>query len=289
MIPDRSYEPADGELIYHYCSADAFLSIISSRTARASAHYTMNDWTERNWGYSIFERAINQFQTEGGKAFVDQIKINVDRAYSNSVLMLSCYSLDPDVLSQWRAYADDGRGFAIGFDPKLMKKMPAKQFLVLYVEDEQLRELLGNLKHTFEYEKSIGFRYNMQFQVHWFNIGMDLCSYKNPTFKEEKEIRLAHVSGLLAPEGKSYKFVSLGARDSEGKRVVEPQQIHFRTRDGGIIPYVVLDYSEGGAVSPFKEVILGSRNLNADYNVEAFLNTVGIKDVNVRRSKVTYR
>ena len=30
---------------------------------------------------------------------------------------VSCFSADGDVLSQWRAYADDGHGFAIGFAP----------------------------------------------------------------------------------------------------------------------------------------------------------------------------
>jgi hypothetical protein len=84
-------------------------------------------------------------------------------------MMISSYSLDPDVLSQWRAYADDGRGFAIGFSPKLMQ-MPAKKLRVLYDEDRQLYEMLGNLKHTYEYEKSIGFKYDDQFQSHWFNI-----------------------------------------------------------------------------------------------------------------------
>ena len=50
--------------------------------------------------------------------------------------MISCYSLDPDVLSQWRAYADDGRGFAIEFSAKLMQ-MPAKKLRVLYDEERQ--------------------------------------------------------------------------------------------------------------------------------------------------------
>ncbi|WP_416152053.1 DUF2971 domain-containing protein [Pseudomonas sp. Bout1] len=36
--------------------------------------------------------------------------------------LATCFSKAGDVLSQWRAYADDGQGYAIGFDSKLLKK-----------------------------------------------------------------------------------------------------------------------------------------------------------------------
>jgi hypothetical protein len=50
----------------------------------------------------------------------------------------------------------------------------------------QNTELLGNLRHIYEYEKSIGFKYDMQFQTHVFNIGLDLCAYKHSSFSAEK-------------------------------------------------------------------------------------------------------
>jgi len=201
--------------------------------------------------------------------------------------MISSYSLNPDLLSQWRSYADDGRGFAIGFSPKLMK-MPAKQLRVLYDEDLQLAELLGNLNHTYEYEKSIGSKYGDEFKSHWFAIGMDLCAYKNPAFREEMEVRLTHVSGLV-PESSHGKIIPLGARGENGERLCEPCEVKFRARNGVIVPYVALDYTNRGALSPIKEIILGPRNENAESNIEILLNTTGIRDVIVRRSMVPYR
>ena len=252
-----------------------------------SADYALNDSTERSWGYSIFGRAVKQVQDELGAAFVKNITSAVNASFSHGLLMISSYSLDPDVLSQWRAYADDGRGFAIGFSESEMK-MPAKRLRVLYDEAAQLKELSGNIRHTYEYEKSIGFKYDLQFHNHWFNIGADLCAYKNPSFREEREIRCVHGSGLV-PHNKSLKIVPLGALDQDGKRLSNPIDVYFRIRNGVIIPYVVLDYSRQGENSPVKEVILGPRNDNSERNVEIFLNTVGLADIAVRRSSVPYR
>jgi hypothetical protein len=34
---------------------------------------------------------------------------------------LGCFSADSDDLGQWRAYADNGRGFGLGFDTGLLE------------------------------------------------------------------------------------------------------------------------------------------------------------------------
>jgi Protein of unknown function (DUF2971) len=127
------------------------------------------------------------------------------------------FLLDADLLSQWRAsYADDGRGFAIGFSPKLMQKVPAKQLRVLYEEGAQIFELMNNLRHVYQVEKSKNFRYDEEFQSHLYQLGLDLCAYKNPAFQEEKEIRLAHICGFNRGDK---AVVALGARDALGERV----------------------------------------------------------------------
>jgi hypothetical protein len=166
-------------------------------------------------------------------------------------------------------------------------EMPAKPLRVLYDEEMQRKELIGNLRHTYEYEKSIGFKFDEQFKSHLFNIGLDLCASKHPTFREEKEIRRAHISGL-APEGKSAKILALGALDQDGNRKSAPMEIHFRVARGVVIPYVALDYTNGGKSSPIKDIVLGPRNDNAASNIELFLNTVDVKNVTVRRSAVPY-
>ena len=291
MILDRQYQPAGDELVYHYCRSDTFVQIVTSRTMWHTAYYVLNDLMEREWGYSIFEKAIEKFRqeieqtkSENSEQFFGRVVAAVKASYAYSVVMISCYSLDADVLSQWRAYGENGAGFAVGFSPKLVE-MPAKQLRVLYEEEAQIQELLKNIRHTFGYEKSIGFKLDREFVSHWYNIGLDLCSYKNPSFREEKEIRFAHLSGL-SPQN---EIVPFGAVDEAGKRLSEPIPIRFRIRDGAIVPYVVLDLTNGGKNQPVKEVVLGPKNENSELNVGLFLNTVGMKGVKIRRSHAPYR
>jgi len=286
MILGRHYAPEEGELMYHYCSADAFLQIITSRTIWLTAHHSLNDTMERTWGYLKFKEAFNQLGTVE-KVFSDTVLKMVDLSQQHSLLMISSFSLDPDLLSQWRAYADDGRGFAIGFSPQLMH-FPAAYLRVLYDEKEQIAELLGNLKHVYQYERSLGFKCGEEFQSHWFHFGLALCAYKAPGFGEEKEIRLAQIAGLI-PDGKSQRIVPLGARDQDGNRTAAPGTIQFRTSKGLIIPYTAVKYCAEGATNPVRDVVLGPRNENDEHGVDIFLRTVGIADVTVRRSSVSYR
>jgi hypothetical protein len=284
MIFDRQYDPGDGELIYHYCRPEAFVEIVTSQAMWHTAHYVLNDSMEREWGYSIFTKAAKRLPQQVDSSFAERIDTIIKMAYLHSSPMISCYSLDADVLSQWRAYADNGRGFVIGFSPKLMQ-MPAKKLRVLYDEESQIQELLGNLNHTLEYERSIGFKFDDQFQTHWANVGLDLCSYKNPSFREEKEIRLVRLSALTPERG----IISLGALDQDGKRLADPVDINFRIRDGLVVPFVALDYTNQGRNSPVREIILGPKNENEESNIELFLKTVGLKDVTIRRSQSSFR
>jgi len=286
MIYDRWYDPGANELIYHYCRPEVFIEIIRTRSIWASASYTMNDTSERSWGYSVFQKVAKALEPDTGPEFIRQISAPVIAGDNFSMLMLACFSLDADVLSQWRAYGDDGRGFAIGFSPKLMAKVPAKQLRILYDDGAQTKELTGNLNHIYQFEKSKGFKYDDEFKTHLFHLGLDLCAYKNPGYREEREIRLAHLSGL---DRGTMTAVPLGAIDPDGKRKSDPLKIHFRVAKGVVIPYVILDYSSDGAVSPVKEIVLGPRNENAEINIQLFINTLGVTDVKIRRSEVPYR
>jgi hypothetical protein len=58
-------------------------------------------------------------------------------------------------------------------------------------------------------------------------------------------------------------------------------------KDENNLPYVVLDYPDGGKNSPLKEVVLGPKNENL--NIEIFLTAIGLKNVAIRRLEASYR
>jgi hypothetical protein len=204
----------------------------------------------------------------------------------HSAAMISCYSLNGDLLSQWRAYADDGRGFAIGFSAHELE-MPAKPLRVLYDKAAQRHELINNIKHVFQVEKEYGFKYDENFRKHWYDFGLDLCAYKHPSFAEEQEIRRVHITALALNENER-RMVPLGAIDGSGVRRSAPVPIHYRVRNGVQVPYVELDITDGGRNAPIKEIVLGPKNPDNERNIEMFLASAGWDRVKVRRSDAPY-
>ncbi|HEX8368834.1 MAG TPA: hypothetical protein VF604_09850, partial [Pyrinomonadaceae bacterium] len=73
MIISRTYEPADEDILYHYCDANAFLAICTNKKIRFSDLFSMNDFMEMHWGYSIWEQAATELLDEVGRDFLDEI------------------------------------------------------------------------------------------------------------------------------------------------------------------------------------------------------------------------
>ncbi|WP_316227718.1 DUF2971 domain-containing protein [Bradyrhizobium sp. SZCCHNR3015] len=286
MIQDRLYNPEGDELIYHYCDPNAFANIMQSRTMWHTAFSALNDSSERQWGLAQFIESADKQRGVCGAEFIDRIIEIVRLAQGSTVAMIASYSLNGDLLSQWRAYADDGRGFAIGFAAREME-MPAKPLRVLYDRAAQRHELVNNIRHAFEVEKRFGFRYDEAFLDHWCRFGLDLCAYKHPSFAEEKEIRRVHITGLALNESER-RMIPMGAIDGSGARRSDPVPIRYRVRNGVQVPYVVLDITDNGKNAPVKEIILGPKNSDKEENVAAFLASAGWNGVKVRRSDAPY-
>lgn len=105
-----------------------------------------------------------------------------------------CLSKDKDVLSQWRSYANDGKGVAIGFDVDFIEKHYSlygteviydkeKQYDILSqkISDSVLRNLNNAVKDRNSdeiYRKS---------KILVSHILQDAIMCKNPAFQEEKE------------------------------------------------------------------------------------------------------
>src|SRR5271154_3613127 len=102
-------------ILYHYCSNSSFLSIIGSSGIRASEFSLSNDHLEGKWS----KRLLNDFCSKKVGMQLIQRGLLLEQfdgllEYFGAVGV--CLSEDGDLLSQWRGYAADGGGIAIGFD-----------------------------------------------------------------------------------------------------------------------------------------------------------------------------
>lgn len=105
-------------LLHHYCSLDSFLGIVSSRSVWASNARFLNDYEEIEGAREVIASNLDQIEKRINRmrgrtevmAALDQLIAGSWRVHVIS------FSRAADRLSQWRAYAEGGRGVCIGFD-----------------------------------------------------------------------------------------------------------------------------------------------------------------------------
>lgn len=115
--PDLIESMQDAPLIYHYCTPESFVGIIRAGCQLwATDHRYLNDSAEMNLGIN---RAINILPSVRGltKAVQDRV-VDELRACADTPHYIACFSERADVLSQWRAYGANGRGYCLGLRPE---------------------------------------------------------------------------------------------------------------------------------------------------------------------------
>lgn len=121
-------------LTYHYCSLETACAIISNASLRLCDITKSNDSAEITYGYAAAMDSLKRIGLISGSGptleFADhwiellrpEYQTLLREALSrhllppNRLCYAVCLSERADQLSQWRAYGDDGRGVALGFD-----------------------------------------------------------------------------------------------------------------------------------------------------------------------------
>lgn len=273
------YRPRNGESLFHYCSEAAFWSIFKSQTLWLSSIWTMNDGEELWWG----RKAVGLVLARNARNFPPEFRefilsfLAPDRHF---LPLVASFSRNGDLLSQWRAYAEDGTGFAIKFNPKVLRKMPVHMTSVSYKPEEQDQLILNTLQVFYKYWKIRPEDARAAFWEILIEFAMDLTALKHPTFFEEREVRLVH---LLVKDGNSW--IDVGGHD-ENESEVMGVKVMKRNKGGEEVPYIALPFPNRSAIAG---VILGPNNPLSDHEVHYELAKLGFHGASVRRSTSPYR
>jgi Protein of unknown function (DUF2971). len=189
------------EIIYHYCSTDTLLQIIKNKTLRLSDISKSNDAAEMNLIRKNFEIAFFNACQEISPNFIidDAQKAHYYAAISwfktaYSHPYVCCFSSQSDLLSQWRGYASDGAGVAIGFSSApFMKESKAVLKKVEYSGGKQkifVDELICEL-----FDDGMPFNPNEEEQRErilecTMRLAFEAATFKDESFSEESEYRL---------------------------------------------------------------------------------------------------
>lgn len=282
--------------IYHYCSTDTFLKIVQNKELWLSALTQSNDATE---GRLVTRAAAAIAEEEGISIEKTELALHLLRAVEDIWGGLGiCFSEESDLLSQWRAYSQNGTGLCIGFAENYIdglakdsigKSTDVKLIQVRYDLSDQkllLKPILSELLQKLEQSTATPADVN---KVRWdsrdfetlekpkqaelldlLDIAMSarelVFSFKHEAFKQEHEWRLLHEHDHESLEG--CKFYSTGST---------------------IKPYKIIELGHRLFERSISEVVLGPRNNTPISVVSGLLIQYDYPDVQVRRSSAPYR
>lgn len=104
-----------GRVVYHYCDAATALKILQGAKLWATHVSYLNDSSEHSYGINLIRQLVSRYLAENPSDRVAEIVLKRFDELPNWPYYVTSFSVSPDKLSQWRSYADDGRGYAIGF------------------------------------------------------------------------------------------------------------------------------------------------------------------------------
>lgn len=282
---------------YHYCDADAFLSIVKNKELWLSDLRNVNDPHELKAAPSIIKQNFHDIFPTSRYSFPEGLAVKDNAFFSLSL------SKTPDLLSQWRAYSRNGTGFQIGIDIDALKACNFGQRSgipinyngasgvpiidvgeVIYDETAFSAFILEKLKtfrqdHQVPFEKvGEGAKLSDVFLIN--DLVKNLCLLKSDFYAEEKEVRVfLSVNYRRMEEFEFYRSTSL-------KDVIP----NFRVSGSVLIPYIAIRvFNPEYNLQAVRSVTLGPNNNSRVEDVDRFLKINGYKDVEVRNSEGVLR
>jgi hypothetical protein len=191
-------------IIYHNTSIFGLISILESQSLFCTNINFLKDKREFKYGVSIIEEVIKKLKKENfGNSILEIVVVRIDQIYKVE-RYVTCFSKQGDLLSQWRAYANQGKGVSIGFDlhkidSSLDKYISGKH--IEYDQDLQLQviEEIFKIIIVFFLERKDIFDWTNQNFDHLVSyviidfIQDIISSYKSDSFKEEQEFRFEYL------------------------------------------------------------------------------------------------
>lgn len=283
------------ECVYHYCSLDIFDKIISNKTLRMTDVGCMNDSGEVVHIVPTVRRILSEYFKEYSE---ERVTNAIDSAINhilgpdggNFISLATCFSDNPDLLSQWRGYGNDGMGVSIGFDRSVLKQIAQSYSLldfskVHYTQKAQesfIKKSMVRAIQTIQNMKidsDAALRITIQTMVDYiFQQGG--VFFKRSDFCEEKESRLTltacssfgglttldHPILMIHDEHSVYSVV--------GNDFISLTDLSYFLRSNTMVKYVDLDFSKV-ADKLIKKITVGPKSHVSESDIRFMLKKNG--------------
>ena len=241
----------DDDIIYHYTDTNGLYGITKSKKLWATSASYLNDRSEYKYGISVFIDVIKNIKNVTINKIRDEVlnELNNPEIHKNILchdVYVCSFSQKHDMLSQWRGYANEGKGFAIGFD-KQQLSCALKNYKCIYAP------IVYN-----DIKKNV---YNLISGI----ISHFGCHFKNNINSENKGIICQYLMGIiniLAPfikhpgfsEESEYRIVTFNFDN----RLSE--YIDVRLVNDTLVPYIPMNFMNSR--NPIRKIIIGPCNNN---------------------------
>ncbi len=318
------------QILYHYGSNRRCFGILKDGAFRMSDIRKSNDFNELLLLYpQLLKEILKQYETapfhfeyeglegtEAISALVTLAKELTDEALESGEFsnFVTCFSENPDMLSQWRGYANDGKGCCLGFSFDELKNYceHSKGILrlekVQYVTEKEISML------TVQFAKGILFElkglrewitekmthdetgrdtdgllaFNFQGMVE--SLLTDSLIYKSAGFSEEKEWRLfLSVQAFKMPDwvlGEQQKMY--GPTGFSETLDFLRGNIQFNISEDNLSPYLPI-HLNAFQMNPLREIWLGPKSKISRGDLELFLAQHSCQTVKIFESSIPYR
>lgn len=253
------------KLLYHYTDGRGLLGMLATNAIWATEAGFLNDSAELDHVYTVVsrvaERQCKGLRSQAARKLAERlVRAREDGFSFMKSVYVACFSQERDLLSQWRAYANDGLGYAIGFDPvtqfqvgetRARKYWEAPRLVRVMYDDAVPGSLVdGFVAATLKLidrvarqsKRMEAFAAERGESVLAMGIGRLASAIKKPGFREENEWRLV--------------FDSHGPNGS-----FEP--VGFMPSRFGLTPHVSLCAARRGgrkpSLLPIRELVLGPK------------------------------
>lgn len=301
--------------LYHYCSLQTFYNIVKSRSFWLTDISKSNDSQELKWIKGKCKDYISKAWLEYAKAVIkkgDFGKNNFDRYYELQSNLDDFYDFDtercwafclterPDHLGQWRGYADDGKGIAIGFKSSYFNRLYKEgvvedplecnvSFDVIQYKEKEIEELfyetgkLSTINDQMNSDEVIGI---LKYSV--VRALLLAPFYKSEKFSEEKEWRFVfsiYLSDLMNGVNPKTKFANRFPNKELG--------YDYIIRNQELVSHIV--FTDDSLASNISDIWIGPKCKVSAIDVKLFLISEGfLKDfdddsIKIHISQASYR
>lgn len=246
---DPEYRGIRGPL-HHYTSLDALLSIVKSKSLRATNVHYLNDSSESELGLKLMkqvgEEARKTAQGIDAEFLAYFLEWLDERVFGSASVYVLCFSEAHNQLSQWRGYTQHGRGVCLSIDLDLLiKRMQTSGWTFhtcRYSRASQLtwaESILSRMRREaatnstgIESEKKKDF--DAVLQKNLSDLLQVAAIIKDEGFIEEREVR------FISP------IIDVG-----------DERIEYRVGKSALIPYVQFRLVDGAEDLAISEIMVG--------------------------------